>query len=292
MGLASALAIAQRGRSVCVLEREAASGHRHQHAQQPGDSCRHLLSEGQSQGAALREWRAHALRVLRAAQRAPPSLREADRGARRARGSGARSVAGARRLTTASKGWRSWTQAFIRDARAAPRSDRVALYSPNTGMLDAEALVRTLAGSAQEQRRVSAARIAARRSRYRRGWRRTADASRIDRRAHGGQRRRPLRRRGLRDARWQRRFSIYPCRGEYAELVPAKRDLVNGLVYPLPAHAWTRRAYHQDRRRQRDVRTDCEAIRIGRTTTRAIAFRSKIFSSLRGSCSLSSGWRI
>ena len=231
VGLASARAIARRGRSVCILERDSRPGRgtstRNSQvihaglyypagsikAQDCVDGARMLYEFCAASG--VPHARCGKL-VVAANTNDIPALEALQR----------------RGADNGVEGLRIVDRTFIR-AREPHVSAVAALFSPDTGIVDAERLVAVMYRECVELGVITllgtplagAAELAD-------GIELATPSERIHARS-------AINAAGLyadqvSDMFGGNTISIYPCRGEYAELVPARRSLINGLVYPLP----------------------------------------------------------
>ena len=231
VGLASALAVARRGRSVCVLEKEprpgmATSTHNSQvihagiyyptgslKATHCVDGARMMYEFCATYGVPHRRCG----KLIVAHDEADiPALEELQK----------------KGTDNGVEGLELIDAAAIRKREPHVRA-AAALLSPNSGILEAEALVRVLARLVAEYEGVvlpgtpfTAAEV-------------RSDAIELETPSERIRTRCVVNAAGLYSdevsaALGGESFRIYPCRGEYAELVVSKRSLVNALVYPLP----------------------------------------------------------
>ena len=231
-GLACARAIAADGRSVCLIERLRApgmatsthnSGVIHAGLYYPAGTLKARLCV---RGATL-------LYEFCASPRdAACALRKVRHGGRRGRDARARGVAGARhgeRCSGPPAGGRS-----IRPHRREPHVHaHAAIWSATTGIVEPEALVRALSRGCDALgviRLVGTPVIGG--GAVNGGITVQTPAEEIT--AGVAVNAAGLYADEVSAALGGRNFRIHPCRGEYAELVPSRSDLVRALVYPLP----------------------------------------------------------
>jgi D-amino-acid oxidase len=230
VGLASALAIARRGRAVCVIERRARPGletSTHNsgviHAglyYPPGSLKARLCVEGRER--LYRFCEEHGVPHVRCGKLVV--AREGEELAlERVRANAEANGVDIRRVD----------RAFL-IAREPHVAAADALWSPDTGWVDAEAFVRALEGRLASHDGVvlTGTGVAAIESRSDGTLTVVTSQERIEAE-------RLVNAAGLAADEISRLsggepFQIFPCRGEYAELAPKARHLVRGLVYPVP----------------------------------------------------------